>query len=313
MTPKLNVNMIYRPQTKKRRPVSKHHPSNTSTESSLNTDSSKKPYLKRKTQSIQLKPKKRENLSNYETKSDLSNDSFVNAGGNNHAKLTAVVENLQNFDWEVNIKGLHFFALLASAVDWETETGQKFIPIISRKLIEFIKSPRSNLCRTACQTAGEFFTTAKNTKRPEFDEMVDILLCKTSDPNRFIQKDASAALHKMAVSICVHQSVRAVCAKGPDHKNCIVRASTAYLLYYICKNAGIEQIIGCDANCRTRKRVLTNLGKFLIDKNLETRNNAEKLCKLLKVHKLFNEYFFKDVDNNFKVPLRKLLNSKRFD
>lgn len=199
--------------------------------------------------------------------------------------------------------------LLSSTVDWETEVGQKFIPFISRKLIDFFNSPRSNLCRTACQSAGEFFMTAKSTIRPEFDEMVHILLCRTSDPNRFIQKDASAALDKMAVSICVNHSVRAICAKGPDHKNCAVRASTSRLLCHICKHAGIEQIVGSDANARTRKRVMTNLGKFLMDKNLETRKHAEKLCKMLKRHKLFIEYFFKDVDNNYTTSLRKILNS----
>lgn len=205
--------------------------------------------------------------------------------------------------------GLREFLLFAGAINWESELGQKFLPIISRKLIEFFKSPRSNLCRTACQTAGEFFLVAKSTKRPEFDEMVDILMCRTSDSNRFIQKDACVALDKMALSICVHHSVRAVCAKGPDHKNSAVRATTARLLYHICKNAGIDQIVGSDANPRTRKRVLTNLAKLLMDKNVETRRHAERLCKMLKSHKFFVEYFFKDVDNSYKNSLRKILNS----
>lgn len=241
--------------------------------------------------------------------SDPSTESELNVGANYHVKLTNVVDKLQNLDWEICIEGLSTFMNLLSTVDWESEVGQKFIPIISRKLIDFFKSPRSNLCRTACQTAGEFFMTAKSTKRPEFDEMIDILLCRTSDSNRFIQNDASTALDKMAISVCVHHSIRALCAKGPDHKNCVVRASTARLLYQICKHAGIEQIVGSDANVRTRKRVLTNLGKFLMDKNVETRKHAEKLCKMLKRHKFFIEYFFKEIDNNYKLPLRKILNS----
>lgn len=139
--------------------------------------------------------------------------------------------------------------------------------------------------------------------------MVDILLCKSADPNRFIQKDATVALEKMATSICVHHSVRAVCSKGPEHKNSLVRASTARILLIICKTAGNEQIIGGDSNPRTRKRVLTNLAKFLMDKNQETRRNAEKLCTYLKRHKFFQEYFFKDIENNQKHPLRKILNT----
>ena len=57
---------------------------------------------------------------------------------------------------------------------------------------------------------------AKSTKRPEFDEMVDILLSRTADPNRFIQKDSNMALDKMVQSICIQHSVRAICAKGPE-------------------------------------------------------------------------------------------------
>lgn len=210
---------------------------------------------------------------------------------------------------EICLEGLQQFKAFGAVIDWESELGMKFVPIISRKLIDFFKSPRSNLCRTACQTAGEFFVMAKSTKRPEFDEMVDILLCKTADPNRFIQKDANVALDKMATHICMQHSVRAVCVKGPDHKNPIVRAMTARLLLIICKTAGVDQIIGSDANPRTRKRVLQNLAKFLMDKNHDTRRHAERLTKLLKKHKFFMEYFLKDVENNFKVSLRKILNS----
>lgn len=187
--------------------------------------------------------------------------------------------------------------------------GARFIPVISRKLIDFFRSPRSNLCRTACQTAGEFFLSAKSTKRPEFDEMVDILLCRCADPNRFIQKDANVALDKMAMCINIHHSVRAITVKGPDHKNPMVRATAARLLVHICKQAGVEQIVGVGANPRTRKRVLVNLGKFLMDKNIETRKHAEKLCKSLKRHKFFMEYFFKETENNSKNSLKKILNN----
>lgn len=207
------------------------------------------------------------------------------------------------------LEGLQNFVTLANSINWESELGQRFIPIVSRKLIDFFKSPRSNLCRTACQTAGEFFLLAKSTKRPEFDEMIDLLLCKCADPNRFIQKDANTALDKMALCISVQHSVRALCAKGPDHKNPIVRATTARVLLNICKQAGVEHIVGAEANQRTRKRVLINLAKFLLDKNVETRRHAEKICRILKKHKFFMEYFFKDVENNLKGPLRKILNN----
>lgn len=206
------------------------------------------------------------------------------------------------------MEGLRTFLALAASIDWESELGQRFLPIINRKLIDFFKSPRSNLCRTACQTAGEFFAMAKSTKRPEFDEMVDILMCRTADPNRFIQKDAITALDKMAENICIHHAIRALCTKSADHKNPVVRASTARILFNICKKAGVDNIVGSEASPRTRKRVLTTLAKFLIDKNLETRKYGEKLCKILKRHRFFNEYFFKDIESGFRLSLRKIVN-----
>ncbi|CAO1430371.1 unnamed protein product [Diamesa hyperborea] len=236
-----------------------------------------------------------------------TNQSMDFNNGNYNVKLSGVVDKLQDHSWEICLDGLREFVRFAGNIEWEEHA--KYIPIISRKLIDFFRSPRSNLCRTACQTAGEFFMMAKSTKRPEFDEMVDILLSRTADPNRFIQKDSNVALDKMVQSICIQHSVRAICAKGPDHKNPIVRATAARLLANVCKQAGNDQIIGAEANPRTRKRILAVLAKFLLDKNQETRKHAEKLCKTLKRHKFFMEYFFKDVENNFKNPLRKILNS----
>ncbi|KAG5677137.1 hypothetical protein PVAND_006919 [Polypedilum vanderplanki] len=238
-----------------------------------------------------------------------SSECSVEMKGNHYQKLSNVVDQLQDHNWEICHEGLKNFSAVANSIYWDSEMGMKFIPIISRKLIDFFKSPRSNLCRTACQIAGEFFLLAKSTKRPEFDEMVDILLCRTADQNRFIQKDANIALDKMVQSIPIQHSIRAVCSKGPDNKNPIVRATTARLLVNICKQAGIEQIVGVEANARTRKRVLTNLAKFLTDKNVETRRHSEKLCKMLKKHKFFNDYFFKEIENNMKVPLRRILNN----
>lgn len=38
--------------------------------------------------------------------------------------------------------------------------------VINQRLIELIKSPRSHVCRTACQAIGHLFEYIKDTRRP---------------------------------------------------------------------------------------------------------------------------------------------------
>ncbi|XP_058811967.1 uncharacterized protein LOC131676716 [Topomyia yanbarensis] len=220
-------------------------------------------------------------------------------------QISKIIDKLQDNVWDVNLHGIRELMETASQIDWKKY--EKHMTIINRKMIDFLKSPRSSLCRSACQATGELFREAKSTKRPEFDEIVDILLCKTADPNRFIQKDANVALDKLVTYIPISHSVRALSARGPVHKNPLVRIATARLLVCICALSGLDAILGTNANPRTRKAILTILAKFLTDKNLETRKFGERLYKMLRKHKFFNEYFYKDMDSNCKNNLKRVL------
>ncbi|XP_001648160.2 uncharacterized protein LOC5563844 [Aedes aegypti] len=220
-------------------------------------------------------------------------------------QITKLIDKLQDHVWEVSLQGIRELMDTANQIDWKKH--EKHMTIINRKMIDFLKSPRSSLCRSACQAAGELFREAKSTKRPEFDEIVDILLCKTADPNRFIQKDANVALDKLVTYIPISHSVRALSARGPIHKNPLVRTATARLLVCICALSGLDAILGTNANPRTRKAILSMLAKFLTDKNLETRKFGERMYKMLRKHKFFNEYFYKDMDSNCKNNLKRML------
>uniref|UniRef100_A0A8W7PL88 CLASP N-terminal domain-containing protein n=1 Tax=Anopheles coluzzii TaxID=1518534 RepID=A0A8W7PL88_ANOCL len=219
--------------------------------------------------------------------------------------ISGIVDKLQDNVWEVCLEGIWDLMDTASRIDWKAQ--EKYITVINRKLIEFLKSPRTALCRSACQVSGELFRQAKSTKRPEFDEMVDILLCKTADPNRFIQKDANVALDKLVTYIPTPHTVRAISNRGTIHRNPLVRTATARLLVCICVVAGLDAILGTTANTRTRKTILTMLAKFLTDKNLETRKFGERLYRMLRKHKFFDEYFYKDMDNNLRTNLKRAL------
>ncbi|XP_062703219.1 uncharacterized protein LOC109411518 [Aedes albopictus] len=220
-------------------------------------------------------------------------------------QINKIIDKLQDHMWEVTLQGIRELMDTANQIDWKKH--EKHMTVINRKMIDFLKSPRSSLCRSACQAAGELFREAKSTKRPEFDEIVDILLCKTADPNRFIQKDANVALDKLVTYIPSSHSVRALSARGPIHKNPLVRTATARLLVCICALSGLDAILGTNANPRTRKAILSMLAKFLTDKNLETRKFGERMYKMLRKHKFFNEYFYKDMDSNCKNNLKRML------
>ncbi|XP_053670746.1 uncharacterized protein LOC128721062 [Anopheles nili] len=219
--------------------------------------------------------------------------------------ISGIVDKLQDNVWEVCLEGIWDLMDMAGRIDWKLQ--EKYITVINRKLIEFLKSPRTALCRSACQVSGELFRQAKSTKRPEFDEMVDILLCKTADPNRFIQKDANVALDKLVTYIPTPHTVRAISNRGTIHRNPLVRTATARLLVCVCVVSGLDAILGATANTRTRKTILSMLAKFLTDKNLETRKFGERLYRMLRKHKFFDEYFYKDMDNNLRTNLKRVL------
>ncbi|XP_058118625.1 uncharacterized protein LOC131284070 [Anopheles ziemanni] len=219
--------------------------------------------------------------------------------------ISAIVDKLQDNVWEVCLEGIWDLMDISSRIDWKAQ--EKYITVINRKLIEFLKSPRTALCRSACQVSGELFREAKSTKRPEFDEIVDILLCKTADPNRFIQKDANVALEKLVTHIPIPHTVRALSIRGTIHRNPLVRTATARLLVCICVVAGLETILGTTANTRTRKTILSMLAKILTDKNQETKKFGERLYRMLRKHKFFEEYFYKDMDTNLRTNLKRIL------
>nr|XP_015839444.1 PREDICTED: protein FAM179A [Tribolium castaneum] len=181
------------------------------------------------------------------------------------------------------------------------------MPSIHQRLIELLKSPRSHVCRTACQAAGHLFEYVKDTRRPEFDDIVDILLHKTADSNRFIRHDANLALDCMVTHISTFNAVRALCQKGPFHKNPLVRCATVRLLVCAIVIAGADFVLNPNNNEYTRKRVILNMARFLEDKNLETRKLAERLYKVLSKDTRFEVYLKKYLEKEQITKIKKTL------
>ncbi|XP_044262215.1 uncharacterized protein LOC123009763 isoform X2 [Tribolium madens] len=182
-----------------------------------------------------------------------------------------------------------------------------YMPSIHQRLIELLKSPRSHVCRTACQAAGHLFEYVKDTRRPEFDDIVDILLHKTADSNRFIRHDANLALDCMVTHISTFNAVRALCQKGPFHKNPLVRCATVRLLVCAIVIAGPDFVLNPNNNEYTRKRVILNMARFLEDKNLDTRKLAERLYKVLSKDTRFEVYLKKYLEKEQITKIKKTL------
>lgn len=109
-------------------------------------------------------------------------------------------------------------------------------------------------------------------KFQEFDDIVNLLLFKTADANKFIRQDANLSLDCMVTHINTFHAVRTLCSKGPSHKNHLVRTAAARLLVCAVVIAGPNSILnGNNNNEHTRKRIILHMAKFLEDKNLETR------------------------------------------
>lgn len=87
----------------------------------------------------------------------------------------------------------------------------------------------------------------------------------------------------------------------------MVRVATVRLLICVCAICGVDNIIGVQSNSYTRKRILENLAKFLTDKNQDARKFGKRLCRMLRKHKFFDEYFFKDMDVGNKLYLKKIV------
>lgn len=100
---------------------------------------------------------------------------------------------------------------------------------------------------------------------------MDTLLSKTADSNKFIRHDANLALDCMVTHIPTFHAIRTLCAKGPDHKNALVRTAAARLLVCAIVIAGPQSILHPHNNEYTRRRIILNMVKFMDDRCLEIR------------------------------------------
>ncbi|CAH0559328.1 unnamed protein product [Brassicogethes aeneus] len=236
--------------------------------------------------------------------SDTNCFTDVNAFSTKDAAFTQAINKLRVSDWNISLRGLLDIVELCKNKEKDI---YPHMTSINQRLIELLRSPRSHVCRTACQAAGHLFEYIKDTRRPEFDEIVDNLLCRTADSNKFIRQDANLALDCMVTYIPPLHSVRAMCMKGPYHKNHLVRLAVARLLVCVVVISGSDKIVGSSSTDGTRKRIFISMARFLNDINLETRKMGERLYKLLSKEHMFEILLKKHLEKEDITLLKKNL------
>ncbi|CAG9858656.1 unnamed protein product [Phyllotreta striolata] len=224
--------------------------------------------------------------------------------------LYQAVNKLRDSDWILALRGLAEIIEICKTA--EPELILPHMTIVNQKLISLIKSPRSHVSRTACQATGHIFEYVKDTRRPEFDELVDSLLCKCADCNRFIRHDANLALDCMVTHIPTFHAVRAICAKGPEHKNALVRTAAARILVCAIVLAGPQNIVLPSANEYTKRRIIMKMAGFLEDRNPEVRKYGERIYKMLSKDKTFDMYLNRFLETDVISKMRKIMKHSEY-
>ncbi|CAG9765231.1 unnamed protein product [Ceutorhynchus assimilis] len=240
---------------------------------------------------------------------DSSNSTIIETcpdANNSENELMQAITKIREEDWNVALRGLAEVLEICRTCD--VNIVYPHMTIINQRIIDMLKSSRSHVCRTTCKAIGHLFEYVKDTRRPEFDEIVDTLLCRTADSNKFIKHDANLALDCMVTHIPILHAIRSLCAKGPEHKNSLVRIATARLVVCAVVIAGSSYILNPNNSDFTRKRIIVNMVKFLNDKTLEARKYGDRLHKLLYSDRLFEiyvrRYLDKDTAQKLKVCLK---------
>lgn len=101
--------------------------------------------------------------------------------------------------------------------------------------------------------------------------MVDVLLLRTADHNKFIRQEANLALDCMVTQIPFNHAFRALTSKGPYHKNPLVRLATSRLIICTLVLLNPTIIFSPGTSEFSRRRVLEMMKNFILDKNQEVR------------------------------------------
>ncbi|KAK6628889.1 hypothetical protein RUM43_002706 [Polyplax serrata] len=244
-----------------------------------------------------------------------SNESFGEANllpsprtpKNPQETLKLCLSKLKSNNWNETVNSLKEIVQLSR---FHPQILEPSMVLVYRALIVLLKSFRSVVARTACQASNELFATMANTQRPEFDEVVGLLLQKTADTNKVVRRDANEALDTMILNIPPNHVIRALTNKGISHKSHLVRGASARLLVCMTGVLGIDAIFS--GNKETRGRVISAGASFMQDSDQEVRNFGRRLMKMLMSHDDFEEVLQTEVNEAMIKRIEKTLVSLKY-
>merc|ERR1712013_765437 len=122
-------------------------------------------------------------------------------------------------------------------------------------------------------------------KERQFEEIIQTLLLKTGDTNKFLRSDAEEALDTMIENASIHRAVTSVINSGMLSKNVMIRICVARLLVHIVTALGADTFFSSSPD--TFNPVLIAGSELIEDGSLEVRTYAKSLFRVLLLHENF--------------------------
>ncbi|XP_024944141.1 uncharacterized protein LOC107270818 isoform X2 [Cephus cinctus] len=184
---------------------------------------------------------------------------------NPHEVLRQSIAKLKQNQWESSTEAILDIIQISR---YYPEMLDPNMSLINRSLCSLMRNTRPHIVRTASKVAMELFETIKCTQRPEFDELVAILLQKTAHMNKSVRHDVNKALDTMIVHIPVSHCTRAI-TSAAGHKNPLVRSTVSRLLITIVELIGVDSFFLSLHLKDTRRKIFVVLAKFIIDETMQ--------------------------------------------
>uniref|UniRef100_A0A0K8SM82 TOG domain-containing protein n=1 Tax=Lygus hesperus TaxID=30085 RepID=A0A0K8SM82_LYGHE len=222
---------------------------------------------------------------------------------NSRDAITKAVLQLENPEWEVIMQGLQAVVRLVRHHTKDVQGGVTHSFVVP--ITKHIKNLRSQVSRSACQCAGELFSTLGKHMDSEVEDLAASLLSRMADTNKFLRGDSCSALEAMVDHTSPSKSVAALVSKGAKHQNAVVRGATCRLLLRLCNRLGPERTLALPKD--TRDAILLTGAKFLTEGSLETRKYAKEMFSMLSTSHRLNGILADVIPHNIMRNITKIL------
>lgn len=198
--------------------------------------------------------------------------------------LAQCIEQMDSPDWEIIVKGIQTFLRL---IRHQPQLVESQIHLVTIALSKQIKSLRSQVARSACKAAAEFFITHQKPLEHESEDLSLNLLGRTADTNKFLRADATRALEMMCDNLTPSKVIHILSTRGSTHLNAAVRTTTAKLYNRLVSKLGCDKVFQMNRDCRDK--LILNCANLLLEGSLDTRNYAKDVFRQLSVHNSYNK------------------------